>query len=731
MQSIPKFLCRLLTIGTLSFGVTAAATVVYPPGTYFTLAPDGESYNGMAIPIGGTNPTPTGATLTGSFSPMTVNTASGAVTVLSAFTVTFSDSPTLADGDFGVIDATSGAHTYPVGVLSWDVIFPGNAGEFDIENLTGPNSLAPDFPITTEVNLSNLTLSVNFEGRTVVPEPGTWILLITGLAFLAIARGRIGAGRLKTMFKPGGSNVTKCLILGCLIAAQSALGQVTLATETTPSSGVAGVTNVSVFGSGFPSGTITPANIIVTFSTVCDGSAAAISLGTSIRKILGSTDRVNFNIPAGITTGAYFVTIADNTAGDAHFTTKAGSCSVLQVTGSSAILNACVAGSSIGVLLPSHGAKGNITAYVPKGFWEGGITGVFVQNIEGTIGSSSTISTPSVANSCSSNPATGQTVCVANNTDVYLITGTTLNTTLHSSSNRTTGFSGGGPNNAGVALNAANNTAVINMGVSGGASGSGVQILNLNTHTFDAPFGMTQQVSENISVDPTRSLILSANENGNYPILQIQSDGSLKEFDSTFSSGIEDDSSAEDCSTGVAIAPGEFTNSLQLVNLNKITFGATTYTAPNMVTTLATSYTFSSGLSGSAVAQGSGHLAVVTGEFGGNTFAVLKLPAVPSTGTPALADYVVAELPASTACGGIFSAGFDPHTITAYTSPNDGDAYAVFAGYSGANVPSCLAVVDMTTLINPALSPRGGPGYSAHDISAANFPASAVTFFPL
>jgi len=320
---------------------------------------------------------------------------------------------------------------------------------------------------------------------------------------------------------------------------------------------------------------------------------------------------------------------------------------------------------------------------------------------------------------------------VANNNEVYLITGTTLNTTLHSGSNNFAEFSGGSCNNCGVAINAANNTALINMGTTAGpgTSRNGVQILNLSTNAFSPAFEMNQRVSENISVDPTRSLVLSANELGNYAILQIQVDGSLKEFDASFFSGIADDSSAEDCSTGVAISGGEGTNSLQLVNLNNVTFGTTTYTAPNTIATLKTAYSFSAGLSGSAVAQGSGHLAVVTGEFGGNTFAVVQLPAVPSTGVPAVIDYVVAEIPSSAACGA-FSAGFDPHTVTAYTSPNTGDAYAVFAGYSS-GVPICLAVVDMTTIINPTKAPRGGAGFAANDIAPANLPASAVTFFAL
>jgi hypothetical protein len=268
------------------------------------------------------------------------------------------------------------------------------------------------------------------------------------------------------------------------------------------------------------------------------------------------------------------------------------------------------------------------------------------------------------------------------------------------------------------------------MGVSGGTDG-GVQILNLNTNTFSTPFPMAQYVSENISVDPTRSLILSAGEGQNFDLLQIQTGGSLKEFAATFLSGVEDDSSAEDCSTGVGIASGEFTNSVQLVNLNNISFGATTYTAPNALATLSTSlYSFSAGLSGSAVAQGSGHLAVVTGEFGGNTFGVLQLPASPGAGVPALVDYAIAQIPPSAACGGAFSAGFDPHTITAYTSPNNGDSYAVFAGYSGGG-PICVALVDMTKVITLAV--RGLSGYGAHEISPASLAAvsGAVTFFPL
>jgi hypothetical protein len=155
----------------------------------------------------------------------------------------------------------------------------------------------------------------------------------------------------------------------------------------------------------------------------------------SLRNIIG-TGRLNINLPTGLSTGNYFITIADTAAGDADFNTAAGNCTEVQVTGSSAVLNACVAGSSLGVLLPAANARGTVTAYVPKGFWSGSQTGVFVQNIEGPAAPFASVATPNVVNSCSSNPATGQTVCVANNTDVYLLTGTALNTTLTQWSHR-------------------------------------------------------------------------------------------------------------------------------------------------------------------------------------------------------------------------------------------------------------------------------------------------------
>src|SRR5215831_4903497 len=60
---------------------------------------------------------------------------------------------------------TTTAATFPSGFISWDIVFSGNAGQFDITNQTGPNaSVFPDttFPIATKLALSSLSLMVDF-----------------------------------------------------------------------------------------------------------------------------------------------------------------------------------------------------------------------------------------------------------------------------------------------------------------------------------------------------------------------------------------------------------------------------------------------------------------------------------------------------------------------------------------------------------------------------------------
>jgi hypothetical protein len=376
--------------------------------------------------------------------------------------------------------------------------------------------------------------------------------------------------------------------------------------------------------------------------------------------------------------------------------------------------NACLPSSSLGILVQ----KTDATAYVPKGNWGGGPAGVTVVPVEtiagvGKGGPSTSITTPNTVNSCSCNSTTGVTVCVANNADTYLISGTTLTKTLTSGASGTARFSGGLCMNCGVVVDSASNTAVIAMGLSTGPAG-GYQSLDLATNTFAAPLPSGTGISEDIAVDPIRHLILSPNEGfttstsvGTYEIVQTKP--STKIFENQIvpiptptpigappvSNDL--DSAGEDCTTGIALSTDEGTGNLFIADLTQATFTAGTptgtWSAPSQFQHFMEFEGLSAGTSGIAVAPGT-HLAIVTGEFGGNLEGVIQLPATSGTGIPAVVDWVAFVVP-NLPGGGRWSQGFDPHTVTAYVSPNTHKAFAVLGNDSF----TFLAVVDLDGLL--------------------------------
>jgi hypothetical protein len=359
----------------------------------------------------------------------------------------------------------------------------------------------------------------------------------------------------------------------------------------------------------------------------------------------------------------------------------------------------CLPTSSLSVLSIS---PPNVNAYVPNGSWSESTPDVQLVPIEGT-GTRATITTPNPVNSCSSNSSTGETVCTGNATDVYLISGSTLTATLADGATGSQFFSGGTCKTCGVAIDSSSNTAVLAVGLATGGPG-GYQFLDLATNTFATPIPAGTETSEDISLDPVRHFVLSPNEQGNYQILRT-SPAPPALFNRNIAPPFEEDSAAEDCSTGIALASVEFTTDIFITDLTQATFTpgtpAGTWTAPSQFQSFPEFSSLAAGVSGIAVAPGS-HLGVVTGEFGGSAFGAIELPATSGTGIPAIVDYVAANIP-SDPSGAPWQMGRDPHTVTAYVSPNTGKAYAVIANDTGLGTPATqrtfLAVVDLAALL--------------------------------
>lgn len=394
------------------------------------------------------------------------------------------------------------------------------------------------------------------------------------------------------------------------------------------------------------------------------------------------------------------------------------------------IQGSCQPSSSLSLLVSGS----NVVAYVPKGNWSvTPNTGVAAVNVEGSSITDTLIPTTSVVNSCASNPVTGQTVCTANNTDVYMIKGTALDPAvatnpLTSAGNGVLFFSGGVCTNCGVAMDARHNKAVVALSLAGAG---GFQFLNLGAapafepaFASQAPAGspFPANISEDPLIDPIRNLLLSASERNNYEIIDVATSTSPQFFENQVSIFGELDSSGEDCSTGIVLAPAEFSgpSGVFIADISNPAFAPFTpgspgtWTAPSQAQVLSESF-LSAGASGLAVAQGT-HMGIVTGEFGGDEITAMLLPAISGGGaTPSINDWVSCNI------GNGFSNGFDPHTVTAYQSPANGHAIAVLAN-AGANR---LAVVDLTNMLDSTIVPRTLGG---HRCAAGPLPPSVVRF---
>ena len=474
----------------------------------------------------------------------------------------------------------------------------------------------------------------------------------------------------------------------------------------------------TVSGGYHPSGSIT-FRLYGPSDTSCSGTPAY----TQTLTVSGDGSYDTTNKTAASTAGAWNWTASYT--GDSNNNSTSSTCGHETVTVISVVPEgSCEGSGSISTLVSGK----NVISYVPKGNWDSSATGIDVVNVEGASITNRQIPTGSdVINSCASNSATGQTVCTANNNDVYVLKGTGLDPSvspnpLVDGGSGEISFSGGLATTTGVSMDGTDNKALIALSVGGVG---GFQFLNLATDKFEPPFATQNsggEISEDPLIDPVHHLILSAAEDNNYELINVATSTSPQFFEHpvSVSGGDELDSSAEDCSTGIAFAPAEFSSpsQVEIADISKATFTPGTpgsWTAPEQVQTL-TGSVLNAGADGSAVAQGT-HTGVVSGEFGGDSLTALAMPTTSGTGaTPAFGNWNTCET------GNGFSMGDDPHTLAAYQSPNGGDAIALLVNEGATE----MVRVDLTEMLNPAVVPA-----TEHVCTSGTLPTSAETFIPL
>jgi hypothetical protein len=190
-------------------------------------------------------------------------------------------------------------------------------------------------------------------------------------------------------------------------------------------------------------------------------------------------------------------------------------------------------------------------------------------------------------------------------------------------------------------MDSIHNRAVLALSVNGAP---GYQLLDLNSNTFGSPIASPDgAVSEDPVIDPFRNLLLSGSEDGNFEIANLSNPANPAFYENATGGGALD-STAEDCSTGIASAPAEGSNpsNVFVADLSQASFTsgspAGTWSAPSQVQTLSES-SLSAGASAAAVAQGT-HTGVIAGEFGGNEITAIELPSISSSGTPTITDWV-------------------------------------------------------------------------------------------
>jgi hypothetical protein len=160
-----------------------------------------------------------------------------------------------------------------------------------------------------------------------------------------------------------------------------AVTNVTLNGLTSPTSADPNVTNVTVIGHGFPSGTIPPANVTVTLKpTTSGGGPSGATTATAVTVESGTTEYVTFKVPTSIdvsTATSYQVSISGTTSTGNAF--QSGNSSTLIVNAPVAITTSSplatgVVSDNYSQTLDASGGSGTYTWAVTGGTLPGGLS---------------------------------------------------------------------------------------------------------------------------------------------------------------------------------------------------------------------------------------------------------------------------------------------------------------------------------------------------------------------
>jgi hypothetical protein len=403
-------------------------------------------------------------------------------------------------------------------------------------------------------------------------------------------------------------------------------------------------------------------------------------------------------------------------------------------------LGACAWADGVSATSTTSNAPGvlvsgtNVSLYVPYSTDNSLKRGTVLKVIEsasGTLPKAVRLGT-GYANACAASPATGIAVCsTAFGKPNIIRPPKNKVASFKSGASKLIHFTGGSCATCGVAIDD-DLSGIASAIVSTSKGYLPVQLSPLKTQ----PIISTNDdvISGNFGYDPVDHLILSPNyqilnlktfasTQPDYQILRM-SDGAAFDlsdridfFDShgtcnTSSGGTTQrdalpDSGAYDTTTQIAYgtfrSPSDcvpdVVEDIALFDLSQATFNndGTWSTPGKQIQTLTEMSNFENGITGIAIVPGQ-HLAVIADRFelagGGGGFGALSLPTTSGSGTPAMQEWVQAQMP-SDPSGKPWAMSYEPNGLTAYASPNTGKGMGVIINRKR----TYAAVIDIAALL--------------------------------